>query len=121
MRVRGENLAVKPKLFGNALERRIFFKELFFRIPFRYQLQWLHEVIGRGAWRDGSVGLAWARLRIEVRRSIELKVKQMRTTGNISEIPRAVRGDFDSRVLSSSLQKVVAIERKESPSRIKEP
>lgn len=118
MRVRGDKMAAKPRLFGNALERRIFIKKLFFRIPFRYQLQWLHEVIGRGAWRDGSAGLAWVRLRIEVRRSIELKVKEMLTTGNIPEIPRALVGDFDPRVLSSSLQKLVVPEEKENSLRI---
>lgn len=121
MRVKGESPAAEPKLFGNRLKRRMLFKKLFFCVPFRYQLQWLHEVIVRGAWRDGSVGLAWARLRIELRRSIELKVKEMRATGNIPELPRPARGDFDSRVLSSSLQKFVAIEGKENHSRIKEP
>lgn len=118
MRVKKHALASEPRLFGNSLERRIFFKKLFFRIPFRYQLQWLHEVIGRGAWRDGSAGLAWVRLRIEVRRSIELKVKEMLTTGNIPEIPRALVGDFDPRVLSSSLQKLVVPEEKENSLRI---
>jgi glycosyltransferase involved in cell wall biosynthesis len=114
MRVRGDKMAAESRPFGNALERRIFIKKLFFRIPFRYQLQWLHEVIGRGAWRDGSAGLAWVRLRIEVRRSIELKVKEMLTTGNIPKVPRVPVGDFDPRVLSLPLQKLVVPEEKEN-------
>jgi len=112
MRCTGAALADKPKIFGTALERRMFFKKIFFRIPFRYQLQWLHEVIVRGSWRDGLVGLAWARLRIEVRRSIELKVKEMRATGNIPEIPKAPKADYDPRVLINPLQKKIMDENK---------
>ena len=63
MRVKGASLAVEPKFFGKSLERRMFFKKIFYLIPYRYQLQLLYELFGRGAWRDGSVGLAWARLR----------------------------------------------------------
>lgn len=107
MRVRGDSLAANPKLFGNKLERRMFFKKLFFRIPFRYQLQLLYELFGRGAWRDGSVGLAWARLRVQVLRTRELKAKEMKITGNIPDVPKAPKGTFDQRVLSSKLQKQV--------------
>lgn len=107
MRVRGDSLAAKPKFSGNKLERRMFFKKLFFRIPFRYQLQLLYELFGRGAWRDGSVGLAWARLRVEVWRMRELKAKEMISTGRIPEVPKAPRGGFDPRILESPLQKQV--------------
>lgn len=89
MRVRGDSLAANPKLFGTKLERRMFFKKLFFRIPFRYQLQLIYELFGRGAWRDGSVGFGWARLRVEVMRLIDLKVKEMQLTGKIPEVPKA--------------------------------
>ena len=107
MRVKGDSLAAEPRLFGNSLERRMFFKKIFFKIPFRYQLQWLYELFGRGAWRDGSIGLAWARLRMEVQRAIELKSKEMHHTGNIPEIPQMPKGDFDQRVFSSRLQQQV--------------
>lgn len=105
MRVRGDSLTAKPKFFGSPLERRMFFKKLFFRIPFRYQLQLLYELFGRGAWQDGSVGFAWARLRVEVWRMRELKAKEMMIIGKIPEVPKAAMGDFDSRILESALQK----------------
>lgn len=107
MRVRGDSLAAKPKFFGSPLERRMFFKKLFLKVPFRYQLQLLYELFGRGAWRDGYVGLAWARLRVGVMRMIDLKTSEMRITGVVPEVPAAKRGDFDPRIVSSSLQKQV--------------
>jgi len=105
MRVRGDSLSAEPRLLGNFLERRMFFKKIFYRIPFRYQVQLLYELFGRGAWRDGSLGIEWARLRVEVMWMIELKAKEMRITGRIPEIPKPPRGDFDPRVLASPLQK----------------
>jgi len=106
-KVTGQKLSATPKLFGSSLERRMFFIKLFFRIPFRYQLQWLHEVLVKGVWRDGSRGLAWANLRIQARRMRELKAKEMKITGRIPEMPKAPNGDYDPRILASSLQKKI--------------
>jgi hypothetical protein len=103
----GESLSAEPKLFGSTLERRMFFIKCFFKIPFRYQMQWLYEMFIRGVWRDGMVGLTWARLRINVRRLCELKVKEIRIIGRIPAIPIAPNGEFDQRVLESPLQKIV--------------
>ncbi len=108
MMVKGSALAATPRFFGSTLERRMFFKKMFFKVPFRYQIQWLHEVFGRGAWRDGRIGLTWARLRVEVRRMRELKAKEMRLTGVIPQVPKVPAGDFDPRVLNSPLQKQLA-------------
>jgi len=104
MRAKGASLAVKPRLFGNALERCMFLKKHFSRIPFRFLLLYLHEVFVRGAWQDGRVGFAWAHLRTEEMRARELKVKEMKITGKIPDIPKGPHGDFDKRVLSSRLQ-----------------
>ena len=110
MMVKGSALAATPRFFGSTLERRMFFKKIFFKVPFRYQLQWLHEVFGRGAWCDGRIGLTWARLRVEVRRMRELKAKEMRLTGVIPQLPKVPPGDFDPRILDSPLQKIVVAE-----------
>ena len=107
MRVRGDALAAQPRVLGSPLERRMWLKKMFYRIPFRYQLQWLYEALVRGAIWDGSVGRAWLHLRIECMRAIEYKVNEMRMTGRIPEIPRAAKGDFDPRVLASPLQGLV--------------
>jgi glycosyltransferase involved in cell wall biosynthesis len=107
MKVRGDNLATDPKLLGNALERRMFLKKYFHRIPFRFCLLWLYMMFVEGVWRDGEVGRTWAHLRVEVMRMIDLKYKEMKRTGRIPEIPRAPHGDFDARILSATLQKMV--------------
>lgn len=112
-KVKGQKLSAKAKFFGTNIERRMFFIKVFFRIPFRYQLQWLHELFIRGAWRDDIRGLTWTRLRVNARRMRELKVKEMQITGRVPEIPKAPRGDFDPRVLNSSLQKDVCVEENE--------
>jgi len=107
MKVKRDKLATKPKLLGNALERRMFFKKYFDYIPLRFQLLWLYLMIVESVWRDGDVGRAWAHLRVEVTRMKELKVKEMKRMGSIPDIPNAPHGDFDPRILSSSLQNLV--------------
>ncbi len=108
MRVRGDAPAAEPRLFGSSLERRMMLKNIFYRVPFRYQMQWLHEAFFRGAIWDGAAGRRWIRLRVEVMRAIELKMREMRTTGVVPEIPKASRGNYDSRILASPLQKIVS-------------
>jgi hypothetical protein len=108
MKVRQDAPSMPPRLFGNEAERRLFFKKIFFSFPFRYQLAWLYHAIWQRAFLSGSVGLAWAKLRIEnYYRPIDYKVREMRTTGRIPEIPKAAHGDFDPRVLASPLQQSV--------------
>jgi glycosyltransferase involved in cell wall biosynthesis len=107
MKFRGDKLSVRPTLFGNSLERRMFFKKYFDFLPLRFQLYWLYLMIRHGVWRDGNVGRAWAHLRVEVMRMIELKYKEMKRTGTIPEIPTAPHGNYDPRVLNSPLQKLV--------------
>lgn len=86
-KIKGAKLSAEPKLFGTTLERRMFFVHAFFLIPFRYQLQFIYELFARGAWRDGKMGLRWARLRVESRRLRELKIIEIENTGKIPEIP----------------------------------
>ena len=106
-KARGDGLSATPNLFGNSLERRMFFIKIFFAIPLRYQLQWFYEVFVRGAWLSGKAGLIWARLRVESRRMRELKFREIAVTGRIPEIPKAPHGDYDPRILDSPLQKEV--------------
>ena len=108
MRVRGDALAAEPRLFGSPLERRMMLKKIFYSMPFRYQVQWLYEAFIRGAIVDGAVGRFWIRRRIEVMKSIERKVREMRATGVVPDILEAPQGNYDSRVLASSLQKMVS-------------
>ncbi|MBN2294578.1 MAG: glycosyltransferase family 2 protein [Pirellulales bacterium] len=114
-KMKGQKMSAEPKLFGTPLERHMFLIKLFFRLPFRYQIQWFYEVFVRGAWRDGKSGLTWVRLQITARRMRELKAIEMKTTGRIPELPKAPCGDYDPRVLASALQKSVCVEDNGSP------
>ncbi|MEY3141549.1 MAG: hypothetical protein RLY21_42 [Planctomycetota bacterium] len=90
IRFRAGELADKPKLFGTPLQRRMWLKKNFFRVPFRYQLYFFYLLIIEGAWKAGRVGIIWARLRTDVFRSVELKTIEMQTIGR--EPPRVLFG-----------------------------
>lgn len=104
---KGSKLAADPKLFGTKLERRMFFKKFFFKVPFRYALQFIYELFIKKAILSGGTGVKWARLRVELRRMRELKLAEMRLTGRVPIMPRAKAGVFDERVKGSKLQKLI--------------
>ena len=110
MRYRGDKLAARTRLFGTPLERRMFLKKMFFKVPLRYFLLYFYHLIGQGAWRNGKTGRAWARLRTEVYRMIELKFEEIQYTKHIPEIPRPEHRDYDHRILASQLQQQLYIE-----------
>jgi glycosyltransferase involved in cell wall biosynthesis len=82
---RGLSLAAAPRLLGTSLERRMWLKNHFYRVPFRYTLFFLYHYLWLGAWRAGWPGYAWARLRADVMRLIEYKRREMEITGRIPE------------------------------------
>jgi glycosyltransferase involved in cell wall biosynthesis len=86
----GAALAVAPRLFGTALERRMWLKRAFRHLPFRHALFFMYHWIWLGAWRAGYVGYVWARLRSDVMRLIEYKRREMELAGGIRR--RAVSG-----------------------------
>lgn len=100
-------LSVEPRFFGSAMQRRMFLKKYFFRLPFRYQLQFIHEFFLRGSFRDGKAGYEWTRLRIQIRRWRELKALEMRFTGRIPQLPKAPAGQFDARIVESEIQREI--------------
>jgi glycosyltransferase involved in cell wall biosynthesis len=108
MRLRGDALAEQPRLFGSSLNRRMLLKKYFFHIPFRYQLLFIHEVIIRGAWRSGWVGLRWARLRVQVNQMIEWKVLEARMSGKYPQLPPSRAGAFDPRIIASQFQQLLS-------------
>jgi glycosyltransferase involved in cell wall biosynthesis len=77
-RFKSENLSFKTSLFGDTMERRMWFKKNFFKLPFRYFLFFIYIFIIQGAWRVGNVGYAWAKLRVFVLRLIEYKFIEMK-------------------------------------------
>lgn len=76
-------LSVQPRLFGNALQRRMWLKQNYRRFPGRYQALFLHHYLLQGAWRAGWVGYAWSRLRSDVYRLWDYKLREIRITGRL--------------------------------------
>jgi glycosyltransferase involved in cell wall biosynthesis len=83
----GRALALPPRLFGNALERRMWFKRNFWKVPGRYLILFLYHLVLMGAWRAGRVGWIWARMRTEVYRLWEYKRFEI---DRIGRVPRAI-------------------------------
>ena len=95
---KGESLATKPNLLGNVLERRMFYKYIFFKIPMRYTLQFLHEFFYRGAWKDGIHGLRWVNSRIMCRKLVEVKYKECLIRNALLDVKKNAIGTYDKRV-----------------------
>jgi glycosyltransferase involved in cell wall biosynthesis len=77
----GQRAALPGRLLGTSTQRRMWFKERFLSIPFRYQLLFAYNLLGRGAIRQGRIGWMWAHLRTEVLRLREYKLREMRMRG----------------------------------------
>lgn len=91
-------LSAPPRLFGNSLQRRMWIKRYFYRLPCRYVLLFLHHYVVLGCWRAGWVGCAWSRLRCDVYRLIEYKTREIRITGKLPGYVASANGLPDSRV-----------------------
>lgn len=94
----GRTLALPPRLFGTALERRMWFKRNFWKVPARYVILFLYHLLVVGAWRAGRVGWVWARLRTEVYRLWEYKRFEMDRLGHVPVKIPAHPGEPDARV-----------------------
>jgi glycosyltransferase involved in cell wall biosynthesis len=92
------SLADTPRLLGNSLQRRMWMKKNFYKLPFRYFLLFLYNWLWLGAWRRGWVGYAWARLRSDVMRLVEYKSKEFQITGCLPKKKYYGSGKPDSRV-----------------------
>ena len=78
-----QNLADEPRLFGTALQRRMWIKKHYMKFPFRYVAMFLYHYLILGTWRAGWVGYAWSRLRCDVYRLWEYKLREIRITGRL--------------------------------------
>lgn len=94
----GRALALPPRFFGTALERRMWLKRNFWKIPGRYVFLFWYHLLLVGAWRAGRVGWIWARLRTEVYRMWEYKRIEMELLGSIPASIPTQPGDPDPRV-----------------------
>lgn len=96
--VQKAEMAAKPRIFGNTLERRMWLKKNYVHLPFRHFLMFLYCWCIMGAWRAGYAGFTWARLRALVYQMIEYKAKEMKLSGKIYTIPKTIKGEPDQRV-----------------------
>jgi hypothetical protein len=76
-------LADTPRLLGSPLQRRMWLKKHFYRLPCRYAFLFFYHWLWQGAWLVGWPGYAWARLRSDVMRLIEYKHREMALTGRM--------------------------------------
>lgn len=93
--------------FGTRLQRKMFFKRFFNRMPGGKIVMFWFYLIKYGAWRDGYAGWSWAKLRVWVHRVGDMKEREFRKVGIPKILPTAHHGDFDSRILQSDLQKLL--------------
>jgi glycosyltransferase involved in cell wall biosynthesis len=93
-----QKLADEPRLFGTALQRRMWIKKNFMKFPFRYVVLFLHHYLVLGTWRAGWVGYVWSRLRCDVYRLQEYKLREMQLTGRLPLKRPHGPGRPDSRV-----------------------
>jgi glycosyltransferase involved in cell wall biosynthesis len=91
-------LADKPRLLGTVLQRRMWAKKHFMQLPFRYVMLFLYHYLVLGAWRAGWVGYVWSRLRTDVYRLWEYKLREIRLTGRLPMKQPAGPGQPDPRV-----------------------
>ena len=92
------SLSDEARLLGSSLQRRMWIKKYFMKIPFRYVLIFLYHYIWLGACRSGWVGYAWSRLRSDVYRLWEFKYREIQITGRIPRIGDRKMGQPDPRV-----------------------
>ena len=94
----GWRLADKPRLLGTSLQRRMWIKRHFMKLPLRYFAIFFYHYIFLGAWRAGWVGYAWSRLRSDVYRLWEYKLREIRLTGRVPVRRASSSGEPDQRV-----------------------
>ncbi len=95
---RGDPLADSPSLFGDRLQRRMWLKRNFHRVPLRFTLLFMYYWIWKGMWKSGRVGYMSARLWTDVMRFREYKLREMRMRGGIPPRRSYGAGSPDVRV-----------------------
>lgn len=83
-RFRNSSFSVKPNLFGNSLQRRMFYKWVITIFPLRSSLIFFYYYFIRLNFLSGKIGYIWSTLRASVYRMRALKYYEMKL--NNSEI-----------------------------------
>ena len=96
------SLSERPRLFGSALQRRMWLKVNFRHVPFRYVLLFFYFWLWKGLWRSGWVGYASARLWTQFFFIIECKRHEIERLGRPPLKRHAGPGRPDTRVPQAS-------------------
>lgn len=96
--VDGAPLSDHPYLFGTTLQKKMWVKKNFYKIPFFYFWLFLYHWLWLGAYRAGFAGYVWSRYRSEVMRMIAYKRWELKFSGGLSNRAHASPGSPDSRV-----------------------
>lgn len=91
-------LAEKPIFLGTPLQRRMWLKKYFMKIPFRFLFVFLYYFFFLSLWRSGKVGFIWSKLRADVYRMREYKLYEMLIAGKELRILPSGAGSPDCRV-----------------------
>lgn len=95
---KGTQLSDEARFFGTARQRRMWIKKNYMKVPFRYIAMFIYHYLILGAWRAGWVGYVWSRLRCDVYRLREYKLREMRLTGRLPLRKTSGLGKPDPRV-----------------------
>lgn len=90
--------ADQPRLFGTSLQRRMWLKRHFFRVPFRYTIFFFYFWLWKGLWRSGWTGYASARLWTQFLFIQECKLREIRASGRLPSRRPVGPGSPDPRV-----------------------
>ena len=91
-------LAAEPRLFGTALQRRMWLKRQARSMPFFSAIMFLYCLFAQGAWRAGRVGWIWSCLRADVHRWRRYKLRELEMLGKPYQVAPGRRGAPDPRV-----------------------
>lgn len=98
---------VPPRFFGSPIERRMWLRKLYYRVPGRPLLYFLYRYVLRLGLLDGLAGFRFAFLHASFLYWIDLKRAEYRTTGELPLVLWPPRGAPHPLVASSELQRQV--------------
>ncbi len=98
---------VKPRLFGEADQRRMWLRRFFWKFPLRHFLFFLYRYIVKLGFLDGKTGFRYAFLHGIYFYWIGLKQEEGVSRNLIPYVPYPARGAAHPKVMKSALQKLV--------------
>ena len=87
---------IQPKFFGNEDERRIFFKNIYWKTPFKNLIYFVYKYVFKKAFLNGKVGFVYCLLHAVYRYWIGLKIEEYNKTGKWPTISWPRRGSRDT-------------------------